>query len=88
MATGHNRFSVIEELSSHSFCKIAAPVSPRQVYPALPDILDNPLPSYTLSNSNMFFINLAIAMLLQDTAYLAINYSEFAIIQAQVKAVF
>jgi hypothetical protein len=31
MAKGHKRFSVIEEISSHAFCKIAAPVSPRRV---------------------------------------------------------
>ena len=30
MATGRNRFSVIEEFSSHAFCRIAAPVSPRR----------------------------------------------------------
>ena len=44
MVTGHNRFSVIEELSSHAFCKIAAPVSPRRVirnyqtYPTTPSL--------------------------------------------------
>ena len=74
MATGHNRLSVIEELSSHAFCKIAAPVSPRKGYLELPDLSDNPLLSYTANSSNVFFFNLPIAMLLHDTAYLAINY--------------
>jgi len=47
MATGHNRFSVIEELSSQGLCKIAAPVSQiRGGYPELPDLSDNPLLSY------------------------------------------
>jgi hypothetical protein len=46
MATGHNRFSVTEELSLHAFWKIASPVSPRRRYPDLPDLSDNPLPSY------------------------------------------
>ena len=46
MATGRNRFSMIEELSSHAFCKIAAPVWPRRGYPVLPELSDNPLPSY------------------------------------------
>jgi hypothetical protein len=46
MATGHNRFAVVEELSSLAFCKFAAPVSPRREYPELPDLSDNPLPSY------------------------------------------
>jgi hypothetical protein len=45
MATGHNRFSVVEELSSRAFCKIAAPVSLRR-YPELPDLSCSPLPSY------------------------------------------
>jgi len=45
MVTGHNRFSVVEELSSPAFCKTAAPVSPRRGYPELPDLTDNPLPS-------------------------------------------
>ena len=76
MATGRNRFSVIEKLGSHAFCKIAAPVSPRRGDPELPDLSDNPLPYSTISNSNVFFVHLPIAMLLQDTAYLAINYSK------------
>jgi hypothetical protein len=42
MATGHNMFSVIGELSSHSFCKIAAPVSLAQGYPELPDLSEIP----------------------------------------------
>jgi hypothetical protein len=46
MATGHNRFAVVEDLSSHAFCKIVATVSPRRGYPELPDISDNPLTSY------------------------------------------
>ena len=46
MATGHNRFSVLEELTSHAFCKIAAKVSPRWGYPELPNLSDNLLPSY------------------------------------------
>jgi len=47
MATGHNMFSMIEELGSRAFCKIAALVSSRRGYPKLPDISDNPLPSDT-----------------------------------------
>ena len=50
MATGHNRFSVIEELRSHAFGKIAALVSPRLGCPELPDLSDNPLPSYIYCN--------------------------------------
>jgi hypothetical protein len=50
IAVGHNRFSVIEELSSHAFCKIAALVSPRRWYPELPDLSDNPLLSFTYHN--------------------------------------
>jgi hypothetical protein len=46
MVTDYKRFFVIEELSSHAFCKIAAPVSPIREYPELPDLSDNPLPSY------------------------------------------
>ena len=46
MATGCNRFSVIEELRSLAFCKITASVSPRREYPELPNLYDNPLPSY------------------------------------------
>lgn len=46
MATNHNRFSVIEAPSSHALCKISAPASPRREYPELPDLSDNPLPSY------------------------------------------
>ena len=41
-------FSVIEELSSYAFRKIAAPVSPRRWYPELPDLSDNPLLSYII----------------------------------------
>jgi hypothetical protein len=51
MATGHNRFSVVAEHSSHAFCKIAPPLSPRRRYPELPDLSDNPLPSYMLENT-------------------------------------
>ena len=40
-------FSMIEELRSHAFCKIAALVSSRGGYPELQDISDNPLPSDT-----------------------------------------
>jgi hypothetical protein len=40
MATGHNRFSVVEERSSHTFCKIAATVSLRERYHELPDLSD------------------------------------------------
>jgi hypothetical protein len=47
MATGHNRFSVVEELSSPAFCEFAAPVSPKRGYPELTDLSDNPLPTYT-----------------------------------------
>jgi len=46
MATGRNRFSVVEGLSSPSFRKIAATVSLRLGYPELPDLPDNLLPSY------------------------------------------
>jgi len=45
-ATSHNRISVIEELSSLAFCKTAETVSPRREYPELPDLSDNPNPSY------------------------------------------
>jgi hypothetical protein len=48
MATGHNTLSVVEELSSPAFCKIAAPVSPRRGYPELPYLSGNPRP-YSLS---------------------------------------
>jgi len=44
MATGHNRFFVLVELSLSLPCKIAATVSPRERYPGLPDLSDNPLP--------------------------------------------
>jgi hypothetical protein len=47
MATGHNRFSVVEELSPPACCNIAAAVSPKRGYPELPDLSDNPLPSST-----------------------------------------
>jgi hypothetical protein len=50
MATGHNKFFVVEELSSRAFCKVAAPVSPKRGYPELPDLSDNPLPSYIIPN--------------------------------------
>ena len=46
MVTGLNMFSVVEELSSPAFCKIAALVSPKRGYPELPDLSDNPCPSY------------------------------------------
>ena len=46
MATGLNMFSVVEELSSPAFRKIAALVSPKRGYPELPDLSDNPHPSY------------------------------------------
>jgi hypothetical protein len=48
MATGHVRFSVVEELSLPAFCKFAGPVSPRRGYLELPDLSDNPLSSYRL----------------------------------------
>jgi hypothetical protein len=44
MATGHNSFSVVAELNSSVPCKIAAPVSPREAYPGLPDLSDIPHP--------------------------------------------
>jgi hypothetical protein len=58
MATGHNRFSVVKELSFSAFRKFAAQVSPRRGYPELPDLSDNPLPTYlfqryTEINSNL-----------------------------------
>ena len=46
MATGLNMFSVVEALSSPVFRKIAALVSPKRGYPELPDLSDNPRPSY------------------------------------------
>jgi len=39
-------FSVVEELSSPAFRKIAALVSPKRGYPELPDLSDNTRPSY------------------------------------------
>jgi hypothetical protein len=45
MATAHSRFSVIGELLSSAFCKIAATVSRGRGYPKLPALSDNPLPS-------------------------------------------
>jgi hypothetical protein len=44
MATGHNRFSVLAEHSLFFPCKITTTVSPREGYPELPDLSDNPLP--------------------------------------------
>jgi hypothetical protein len=44
-------FSVVE-LSSPAFCKFAAPVPPKQGYPELPDLSDNPLPSYSSSSGS------------------------------------
>ena len=46
MATGHNRFSVIEELSSHAFLQDCSTSIAEMGYPELPDISDNPLLSY------------------------------------------
>jgi len=43
-ATSHNSLTVVEELSSQAFCKIAAPISPRrgirnfQPYPTIPSL--------------------------------------------------
>jgi hypothetical protein len=48
MATGHNRFSVVAEHKSSFPCKTAATVSPREGYPELPDLSDNPLSYCTL----------------------------------------
>jgi len=47
MATGHNRFSAVGELSSPAFWKAVATVSLRRGYAELPELSDNPLPSYT-----------------------------------------
>jgi hypothetical protein len=55
MPTGHNRFSVVEELSSPACCKIAAPVSPKRGYPELPELSENPLPSYVFENLRDYF---------------------------------
>jgi hypothetical protein len=44
MATGHNSFPVVAELNSSAPCKPAAPVSPRERYPELPDLSDNHRP--------------------------------------------
>jgi hypothetical protein len=44
MAAGHKRFSVLAEHSLAFPCKIAATVSPREGYPELPDLSDNPFP--------------------------------------------
>jgi hypothetical protein len=54
MATGHNRLSVVEELSSPALGKLAATVSVRWGYLELPELSDNPLPSYntTTASSN------------------------------------
>ena len=49
MATGLNMFSVVEEISSPAFRKIAALVSPKRGYPELPDLSDNPRPSYIIT---------------------------------------
>jgi hypothetical protein len=46
MATGHKRFSVVEELSSPAFCKTVATVSPIRAYPELPELSENPPSSY------------------------------------------
>jgi len=54
MATGLNMFSVVEELSSPAFHKIAALVSPKRGYPELPDLSDNPRPSYNIGYSLTF----------------------------------
>ena len=51
MATGHSWFSVVEELGSLAFCKIAAPVSLRRCL-ELPDLPDNPLSSYISGKIN------------------------------------
>jgi len=40
IATRHDRFSVVEELSSLAFSKIEASVSPRRGYPELRDLSD------------------------------------------------
>jgi len=54
MATGLNMFSVVEELSSPAFRKIAALMSPKRGYPELPDLSDNPRPSYTTKVTQQF----------------------------------
>jgi hypothetical protein len=43
-------FSVVEELSSPAFRKIAALVSAKRGFPKLPDLSDNPSPSYIYLN--------------------------------------
>jgi len=49
MATGLNMFSLVEELSSPAFRKIAALVSPKRGYPELPDYPTIPaLPIHTI----------------------------------------
>jgi hypothetical protein len=47
--TCHNWFSVMVELSSHVFCKTAAPVMSRRGYLELPDLSEYLLPSYNNS---------------------------------------
>ena len=69
MATGHNRFSVVEEFRSPAFCKIAAPVSPRRGYPQLPDLSVNPLPS-TLSLSLSLSLYIYIYIYIQGVSRL------------------
>jgi len=50
MATGLNMFSLVEELSSPAFRKIAALVAPKRGYPELPDYPTIPaLPIYSNS---------------------------------------
>ena len=51
MVAGHNRFSVVAEHNSFLTCKTVATVSPREGYPELPDLSDNPLPYCTLELS-------------------------------------
>jgi hypothetical protein len=48
MATGHSCISLAAELNSSVPCKIAAPVSPREGYPELPGLSDNPHPYSTV----------------------------------------
>ena len=55
MATGLNMFSLVEELSSPAFRKIAALVSPKRGYPELPDYPTIPaLPIYSIT---LFVVN-------------------------------
>jgi hypothetical protein len=54
MATVHNRLSVTEELSSHAFCKIVAPVSPRRRVPGITRPIRHSLPSYTYIHIHIY----------------------------------